>query len=353
MRKLPISTGTTLRRLGNWSKDLFSRLLGIVSKSEWLAVVTLAVMNRGFRREAQRTLVGIHTDSKTEGREFQLRRNIHRLEKGLMMRPRRRGFASDYIEETVQAYERCVRALKTEVVWPTELKWAHDVLEVFFDTVSVSAEVENASSVFSGIEKPQGVQSDHLVPGKRDSGTVSVSYDALLHLALHRHSVRWYRPEPVPRELIDRAIDLARQSPSGCNRQPFHILVVDDPAAVRRVADLAIGAKGWAGEAAGIAVFVGKWEAFRLPQDRHLPFVDGGFSAAAFVFAAETLGLGTCPIHWPDIPSRSKAAAALLGLQPSEQPLFMVAYGYPDPEREVACSAKTDLRLLRTHLDIP
>jgi nitroreductase len=343
MRNLARMIGTRLR----------ARLLGIVSKSEWLSVVTLVLMNRGFRQEAHRTLVGIHPNSRIEGREFQLRRSIHRLEKGLMMHPRRSGFASDYIEETVETYARDVRGLKGEGSWPTELLWAHDVLEAFFEAVSGSGKVENVRSVFSGIKKPERVRSEPMVPGRPDPGPVPVSYDALLHLALRRRSVRWYQPQPVPRELIDRAIDVARRAPSGCNRQPFRIMVVDDPVAVRRVVGLALGSKGWAEDAPGVAVFVGDWGAFRLPRDRHLPFVDGGLAAMGFAFAAATLGLGTCPIHWPDIPSRSKAAATLLGLHSSEQPLFMMAYGYPDPERLVACSAKTDLHLLRTHLDIP
>ena len=39
---------------------------------------------------------------------FLLRRNVHRLEKGLLMRPRRPVFGLKYIEELVNAYERLV-----------------------------------------------------------------------------------------------------------------------------------------------------------------------------------------------------------------------------------------------------
>ncbi|SVE23497.1 uncharacterized protein METZ01_LOCUS476351, partial [marine metagenome] len=36
---------------------------------------------------------------------FLLRRNVHRLEKGLLMRPRRPVFGLKYIEELVNVYE--------------------------------------------------------------------------------------------------------------------------------------------------------------------------------------------------------------------------------------------------------
>lgn len=41
-----------------------------------------------------------------------------------------------------------------------------------------------------------------------------------------RRSVRAFRSDPVPREIIEEILDLARQSPSGTNIQPWHMHVV-------------------------------------------------------------------------------------------------------------------------------
>ncbi len=38
----------------------------------------------------------------------ELRRNIHRLEKGILMRPRRTTFARDYVEETIEFYRHAL-----------------------------------------------------------------------------------------------------------------------------------------------------------------------------------------------------------------------------------------------------
>jgi nitroreductase len=46
-------------------------------------------------------------------------------------------------------------------------------------------------------------------------------------------AIRYLRPDPVPDELIRKVLDAAIQAPSGSNRQPWHFLVVKDPA-VRR-----------------------------------------------------------------------------------------------------------------------
>ena len=41
-----------------------------------------------------------------------------------------------------------------------------------------------------------------------------------------RHSVRGYKPEPVPRHLIEEIINLAKSAPASMNTQPWHIHVL-------------------------------------------------------------------------------------------------------------------------------
>jgi len=44
-------------------------------------------------------------------------------------------------------------------------------------------------------------------------------------LVRSRHSVRGFRPDPVPHEVIERVFEVARWAPSGTNVQPWHVLV--------------------------------------------------------------------------------------------------------------------------------
>ena len=43
-----------------------------------------------------------------------------------------------------------------------------------------------------------------------------------------RHSVRDFANTPVDRNLILRAIEMANQCPSACNRQPYHVYIVEN-----------------------------------------------------------------------------------------------------------------------------
>ena len=51
------------------------------------------------------------------------------------------------------------------------------------------------------------------------------SFYDLIH---ERRSVRSYNDKPVPKELIERAIEAARLAPSAHNSQPWKFIVVDN-----------------------------------------------------------------------------------------------------------------------------
>ena len=56
-----------------------------------------------------------------------------------------------------------------------------------------------------------------------------------LSLMLERRSVRDFSDEPVPRVLLENALEVAGSAPSGANRQPWRFVVVEDPAVKARI----------------------------------------------------------------------------------------------------------------------
>jgi len=57
--------------------------------------------------------------------------------------------------------------------------------------------------------------------------------DELARLVRSRRMVRAFRPDPVPDELLDRLLDLARRAPSAGNTQPWELLALRGEAVVR------------------------------------------------------------------------------------------------------------------------
>jgi nitroreductase len=326
-------------------------ILKIANRSRFLCSLYYFLFSSAFRREQYGVLFGrlkYHEESLSkQNTQYLLRRNIHGLEKGILMRPRREIFGLDYIEETVNSYKNAV--LNEDISNPLELQWSHDVLSEYFRVVGRHPIVENARSRFVSIR--YGVEIDSLrIPYKRDSTfSTSITYEQLLELARIRKSIRWYLQKPVPRDIIDQAIILASFSPSACNRQPYEFRIFDDPELIQKISSLPGGTKGFHHNLPVIVVMVGKLRAYFSERDRHLIYIDASLASMAFMLALETLGLSSCPLNWPDVDRAENQIIKYLNLDPDERVIMLIALGYPDPDGMVAYSQKKDLNLLRKY----
>jgi len=282
---------------------------------------------------------------------YLLRRNIHRLEKGLIMKNRRAVFALEYIEETVDAFIR-VFSGPIDQVSAKNLKWYRDVLDNYFEAVTLTEEF--LINLFKRYDKHRTFDNEEnsknlSIPYKRDFDLLKVNYNDFYDLCLLRRSVRWYSDKKVPRLLIDKALKAAALSPSACNRQPFEFRIFDDPDLVQKVAGITWGTRGFHQNFPAIVVVLGNLEAYFDERDRHVIYIDGALASMSFMLALETLGLSSCPINWPDVDIFEKKMQKTLQLKKSERPIMLISLGYPDKDALVPFSEKKDLNELRTY----
>jgi nitroreductase len=310
-------------------------------KKPFLSSVYYAIVSPAFHREHRATLAGkAHYHCAGEsvtGNATLLRRNIHRIEKGLLMRPRRGVFGLEYAAETVESYRR---RLDVDSHNP-DLRWAHDVLSAYFDATKADQGLAGLRDSFRRLPRPDSEVVGETIPyRRRKPDRAPVAFNDLLQLVNQRRSVRWFLPRLVPRNLIEQAIKIASLSPTACNRQPFLFRVFDDQKFVRDLASIPMGTTGYADNIPMLVVVVGQLRHFFDERDRHLIYIDGSLACMSFVLALETLGLASCIINWPDLPERESKLAKLIDLEADERPVMLIAVGYPDPDGLVAASVK-------------
>ncbi len=323
-----------------------TRFAAIASSSPFLSSLYYMVVNTAFRREQQVILAGrkqFESDKNCPADSSSLlRRNIHRLEKGLISRPRRDVFALQYIRETVSVYEKITKRHKSHGI--PEIAWANDVLNQYFRVAESHPLIDELRAKFMALPNialgSPPDRADCRAPYVRQLGDPAVRYEQMLQLSRQRRSIRWFRQKTVPRELLLKALAVATHSPSACNRQPFQFRIFDEPEIVRQVAQLPAGTVGYEHNFPCVVVVVGRQRYYFDERDRHLIYIDGSLAAMSFVLALETLGLSSCCINWPDIEERERKAAILLKLEPDERPVMFIAVGYPDPDGLVAYSEK-------------
>jgi nitroreductase len=61
----------------------------------------------------------------------------------------------------------------------------------------------------------------------------------ILDVITSRRSIRRYKPDPIPDEMIDKILEAARWAPTGENHQPWRLIVVRDQKMKKRISQLA------------------------------------------------------------------------------------------------------------------
>jgi nitroreductase len=62
------------------------------------------------------------------------------------------------------------------------------------------------------------------------------SYNCLFDIVKNTRSIRRFKSDPIPMELIDKIIEMARYAPSGYNQQPWDFVVVTKPEFKQQIA---------------------------------------------------------------------------------------------------------------------
>lgn len=306
-----------------------------------------------FRREHHAVLVGKVKHLRESKREkssfFTLIRNTHRLEKGLLMRPRRDVFALDFIKETVDQFESIYNVQSCET--GSQIKWSFDVLEEYFNVTGDHSILNEQRERFNKIveNRPQGAVIKSIPYRRHEANRPNISFDDFYRLTKYRRSVRWFLDKKVPRDLVDKAIMAANQSPSACNRQPFEYRIIDEPKLLKEVVNIPMGIKGYQDNVPMLIVAVGNLDAYFDERDKHVIYVDASLANMTLMLAFETLGLSSCPINWPDIENLEKRMEKALKLQPHQRPIMCIAVGFPDPEGMVAYSEKRHIEKIRKY----
>ena len=167
-----------------------------------------------------------------------------------------------------------------------------------------------------------------------------------IELASKRYSVRSYSDKSVEREKIIRCIEAARLSPSACNSQPWHFVIVDEKELKNRIAKETVmslsGMNKFTLDAPVMIIIVIEKKSISSTigsflKGKDFSLIDIGIAAEHFCLQAAEEGLGTCMLGWFD----EKAVKILLSIPNSRHIGLLISLGYPKDENESAKNRKS------------
>ncbi len=154
----------------------------------------------------------------------------------------------------------------------------------------------------------------------------------MLDLLMNRRSIRKYKDQEVPKEIIDKIIQGALTSPSGRNKKPWELVVVTDKEILTRLGN-ARGPASWPMKNAPLGIVV-----VADPEVTDVWVEDSSIIATVIQLTAQSLGLGSC---WLQVRKRlsedgkevEKNVKEILNIPENYRVECMISLGYPDEEK--------------------
>ncbi|MFO7740469.1 MAG: nitroreductase family protein [Desulfatiglandaceae bacterium] len=170
--------------------------------------------------------------------------------------------------------------------------------------------------------------------------------DAFHQMIELRRSVRRFKPEPVPTEVLAKLVDAARLCPSAANKQALIFIAVNDPELAGQIfetekfaAYLAGAGQPGPGEEPTAHILVA--------QDKKLAIAetvrDVGAAVQTILMGACAYGLGATWLRSFDRPR----AAQILGLTAQHEPDSVIALGVPAESPQVVQMKDGDVKYWR------
>jgi len=133
-----------------------------------------------------------------------------------------------------------------------------------------------------------------------------------------RRSIRQYKNEPIPPDMIEKLLEAGRWAPSAGNSQPWEFIVFTDAEIRKKISRSFIFGRYLADAPLGIAVVVD-------PLRTACAIQDGTLATYAIWLAAHDLGLGACWIN----PNISGGIKKILGIPTMKKLICILSIGYP------------------------
>jgi len=134
----------------------------------------------------------------------------------------------------------------------------------------------------------------------------------------NRRTVREFRPEPIPEEVIHKLLQAGRWAPSSSNSQPWHFVVVQDPTTLKKLGEIATQGPFVANAPVVIAIAM---------ENAPRPQLDAGRAIQQMELAAWSEGLGTCFVGVRQ-EEQQRQVKELLGIPAELELITVMPYGY-------------------------
>jgi len=164
-----------------------------------------------------------------------------------------------------------------------------------------------------------------------------------------RYSVRDYAPTPINDRVIEKAVEIARKTPSVCNRQSWITHFYSDKKRINSLLEQQNGNRGFIEVINHLIIVTTNVKAFTYYEGNQV-FVDGGLFSMSLMLSLHAQGIATCALNTCRPFWYEKKIKQIGDIPPHERIIMMIALGTMKPEFKVTISQRKPVtQFLKKH----
>jgi nitroreductase len=266
-------------------------------------------------------------------------REYHVVEKGLTMPETRLGFGKTLL---VSLAKDCIRHIQKYGKEDEQLLHAVGVIWEY-EKLHKDSKFHLDEEITLSIKELKQTISD--VPACSQKQTTKTEYFRFTETAFSffsdsRSSIRNYSDEEVTITKIEKALNIARNTPSACNRQCWRTYIFADRSQIEQILVVQGGNRGFGHLTNKLIVLVAEIGVFTGVGERNEAFVDGGMYAMNLLYALHYENIATCILNCSNSVDKDKRLRTLCDIKESEVFIAMIACGIPPQEFKIAASKR-------------
>ncbi len=168
------------------------------------------------------------------------------------------------------------------------------------------------------------------------------SKDDFLDFSNSRASIRSFTGDKISFEIIEKVVEIAKNAPSVCNRQPTRVYYVENKEKIDNVLQIQGGLTGYTDGISQLLIVVSDRNYFYSIGERNQLYVDGGLFLMNLLYALHYYKIGACPAHWGHNNDKDKKIMRELGLSESEKVICVIPIGVPKDNFKTTLSLRRD-----------
>lgn len=146
-------------------------------------------------------------------------------------------------------------------------------------------------------------------------------------LAKSRKSIRYFSDKKVDISLVEKALDIAKKTPSVCNRQGWHTWVIKDPKIISLFREVHNGFADENQNLRTLLVMTFDKNVFDYPMERNQGFTDAGLYSMSVMYSLTHVGLASCPLNSNLLLKDKKRLKKVIGMSDNYTIAMFIAVG--------------------------